>query len=141
MKFTPEEISLCKKIAAKHEGEVEVGDWLDFENGLYLVTEIVKTPEKVDVYVTDFRVAISADDDFIPLWTISDCLEVLREKCQDHVLLIHDKEDEVEWFLWMDEYKKTQQMGRGKTPLEACLKAVLAVLEDKDSPDDGVDRR
>jgi len=66
----------------------------------------------------------------ISTWTISDCLEFLKKKCQDHVLLIHDEGDEKEWWLWMDEYKETQQVGSGKTPLEACLKAVLAVLEE-----------
>ena len=67
----------------------------------------------------------------INLWTISDCLEFLREKCNHSVVLKHDEHDEQDgWFLWLDEYHKTEKEGYGKTPLEACLKAVLAVLEE-----------
>ena len=120
MKFTKEEISLCEQIAEKHIKKVKYGEWY-LLNGKPILC----------AYANEgFHKSLEAENKIVPLWTISDCLEFLRKKCQDHVLLIHDKEDDVEWFLWMDEYKETQQMGKGKTPLEACLKAVLAVLEE-----------
>ncbi|TES92941.1 MAG: hypothetical protein E3J87_03505 [Candidatus Cloacimonadota bacterium] len=113
--FTKEEISLCKQIAEKHRREIK----------------------KRQYYYNAFlkRIQWSGEDGqsqaswAIPLWTISDCLEFLKKKCRDHVLLIHDEGDEKEWWLWMDEYKETQQVGSGKTPLEACLKAVIEVLK------------
>ncbi len=132
MKLTKEEISLCKQVVEKYKKEIGKGDWVYYHGFRYLVEDawiledMCPLPEAKLVGHAN----IVEQSECIPLWTISDCLEFLREKCQDHVLLIHDKEDEVEWFLWMDEYEKTQQMGKGKTPLEACLKAVLAVLEE-----------
>ena len=118
-KFTKEEIGLCRQVAESYVKAIQQGDWY-YSKDLDGIS-----------YYYQIRTEMKPESHIIPLWTISDCLEFLREKCLDHVLLIHDKEDKVEWFLWMDEYKETQQMGKGKTPLEACLKAVLAVLEEK----------
>ena len=120
MKFTKEEISLCKQVAEKYKKRVEYGDWYlnEKSNIPYLWKSI--PPFK---YI---------HKNIIPLWAISACLEFLRERCKDHVLLIHeeDLDDDEEWYLWFDEYKETQQWDKGKTPLEACLKVVLAVLEE-----------
>ena len=128
MEFNKEEIRLCEQIAEKHRKEIEPFDWVigGWKNGTEVIGRIVdrgqgiiKLPEKSPLY----------PDEIIPLWTISDCLEFLSEKCQDHILLSHDEGDEIEWWLWMDEYKETQQVGSGKSPLEACLKAVIEVLK------------
>jgi hypothetical protein len=118
-KFTKKEISLCRQVAEKHRKDIEKSDMYFYQDEIHLWSMPFKQTK--DIVTTD---------EIIPLWTISDCLEFLRERCQDHVLLIHDEGDEKEWWLWMDEYTETQQVGSGKTPLEACLKAVLAVLEE-----------
>lgn len=134
MNFTKEEIKLCKKIANKHRKEIVVGNWIHFEDGFYLVIEVVKTPEKVDIYATDFGVAISADDDFTPLWQISDCSEFLRERAvyleglnqaeEEYICYVGNRDD-------LGMVKGTIISFDGKTPLEALLKAVLAIVEEK----------
>jgi hypothetical protein len=124
MKFTKEEISLCKQVAKKHRKVIEYGIHLydEFKDFGFVY---------VDTYFQRLNIA-KTPNDYIQIWTVSDCLEFLRDRCKDHVLLIHEEglEDDEEWYLWLDEYKETQQWDKGKTPLEACLKAVLAVLEE-----------
>lgn len=69
----------------------------------------------------------------ISTWSLSDCLEFLEEKCNHSVVLKHDEHDEQDgWFLWFDEYNKNEKKEYGKTPLEACRKAVEAVMEEKE---------
>ncbi len=129
MKFTQEEISLCKQIAEGYEKEIAGGDWLYFEDDIYLVLEIVKTFENLDVYVTDCGQNISTDDDFSPLWTISDCLEFLGKKEIDYIFNFkHFKLGD--WSFTAEDRKYKKVRGEGKTRLASCLKAVLAVVRD-----------
>jgi len=125
MKFTKEEISLCKQVAEKHIKKVKYGEWY-LLNGKPILC----------AYANEgFHKSLEAENKITPLWTISDCLEFLREKgftitqaCE------HPMSNE--WIIEVNPYfsNAVKIMGhksfdvRGDTLLIACLKAVLAVL-------------
>ncbi len=117
MKFTKEEISLCKQIAEKHEKEIGYGDWYWDEGQKRTVICAVRLAhiEEAPYFIKNC----------FPLWTISDCLEFLRERA--YLVFIGQEENKG----WCEvNAKKIIHRHGGKTPLEACLKAVLAVLEE-----------
>ena len=116
MKFTKEEISLCKQVVERHRKEICKGDCVAVRSYGDLSG---KTEYKVKLVDAEFlRESL---DVWFPLWTISDCLEFLRERePQLEFELVFGDERKV-IFHWTKTYT-------GKTPLEACLKAVLAVL-------------
>jgi len=121
MKFTKEEISLCKQVAEKHRKLIEHGDW--YFN------------ERMGMTNFWFHFAPYQGKIFIPLWTISDCLEFLRDKgWNDIAIEIRPYYDDIKCFAERGEVDKGCERGvtgEGKTALEACLKAVLAVLEEE----------
>ena len=109
-KWSKEIISLCKQIAEKHKKEIAESDWyISFED---------------EIRYKRFRGVMFREQDAVPLWTISDCLEFL-DKTRDITLRIcsHPKFNQT-----TVEYDDTEYYG--KTPLEACLKAILAVVEE-----------
>lgn len=112
MEFTAEEISLCKQIAEKHRKEITRGDWY------------VHDSDEKNMAILSLGHEPLSFKNLIPLWSITDCLEFLRKHfyilrvCSDGQL-----EAEV-GMLGGSIYHY------GKTPLEACLKAVLAVLKE-----------
>ena len=112
MKFTKEEISLCKQVLGGHKKEIEFGDW-------YYETDLE------DIFLCEEINGQYVFPNLIPLWTISDCLEFLKEKF--HILALR-ADDKFECELYLKTHSCSEV---GKTPLEACLKAVLAVLEEK----------
>ena len=111
MKFTKEEISLCKQVAEKHRKSFDFGDsYINPFNNVRLHT-FDKTPGHK-----------------FPLWAISDCLEFLVKKgILEFQLLFDDRCIKDKYQICIDNLKI---FPAGKTPLEACLKAVLAVLEE-----------
>ena len=135
--FTKTEIDLCKKIAEKEKRKLGIGDYLydKVEKCICLVTD----------FCGIFPFALSEDgkkqrDDFFdddrewfPLWQEHNCLGWLRERnwvnCH-----FYPVENRVEWnivrkpFKWSADDQIIQQ---GETRLEALLRAVLAVMEDK----------
>jgi hypothetical protein len=121
MKFTKEEISLCKQVAEKHRKDIKYGDWYWYE--------------KVEkVYLCTVRKIPDRHKDRIPLWTISDCLEFLIEKGWDDINIDIAPKWEIQCLAEKGLVAKGYECGVegwGKTPLEACLKAVLAVLEER----------
>jgi len=138
-KFTKEEISLCKQVAEKHRKDLKVGDWLLKDEEIGLVQDI-----KIDSVFNEWLITFlieseevlgsgcirQNDPDIIPLWTISDCLEFLREKKLRFTLYACELN---EYSMSIIDDKNTiivDTIG-AKTPLEACLKAVLAVLEEE----------
>ena len=132
MKFTKEEISLCKQIVGKHRKEIDLGDWIIQKNKTY--------PEVVYCIYTDDSELICTELEVIykknctPLWTIFDCLEFLREKGWWPRIDFDTEETRIYTFhkdLSCKHWTK-YPMYKGKTALEACLKAVLAVLEKKE---------
>jgi len=114
MRFTKEEISLCKQIAGKHKKEIEYGDWY-LSNTVTLLNKFIHGTINMARQV---RLCL------IPLWTIEDCFEFLGE--QFNKLKRCKTIFEVEL-----KFLGGRNWHEGKTPLEACLKAVLAVLEEK----------
>lgn len=129
MKFTKDEIDLCKKIAEKYRKEIELDDKLYWEDKIVTVETIHTTPENLDIYTVSFDKLVSADDDFFFLWQISDCLEFLKSKGWGRVII--DKDGKI------DGVKAYHNRGfipphiqNGETVLEALLKIVLAALEE-----------
>jgi len=130
MKFTKEEISLCKQVAEKQWKEIEYGDWIQHEG------------RKERVVLVDADIMIEISDAYIdkahiiPLWTISACLQFLRERnfvytCSDHQgLLPRVKFPTAVEIARPTKSYRGKSLFHGKAPLEACLKAVLAVLEE-----------
>ena len=137
MKFTKDEIVLCKKITEKHRKEIEYGDW-------------IKCGDEQFIFVSEYKglIVVYSEggydlshrilrDEIIPLWQISDCLEFLRENnyilrlpYQSNILkrgmefsecLVDGKEKKEVFINGSDFMEK---------PLEALLKAVLAILEE-----------
>ncbi len=122
MKFTKEEINLCKQVSERHRKEIKEGDWIKYNYGKPMILLASKCCINTHLKFTD-------EKHYFPLWTISDCLEFLREK--GYRLKSHyDMADEVWITFSMDE--KPDLFKTGNTDLEACLKAVaLAVLEEE----------
>ena len=56
-----------------------------------------------------------------------DCLEWLRERCKDHVILSHDVGDEDIWWVWFDEYKPTQAYASGDSILETLYRVIIEI--------------
>ncbi|NVM21404.1 MAG: hypothetical protein HWN68_06455 [Desulfobacterales bacterium] len=128
MEFTKKEISLCKQVAERHGKEIDYGDWYWDEGLKKAVVQSVKLAHLQD------------DPYFIkncfPLWSISDCLEFLRERGLWIIGLQQDEDEFSFGFAATDDLgmriiEETATWADGETPLEACLKAVLAVLEVK----------
>ncbi len=72
----------------------------------------------------------------ISLWNLSDCLSWLRKKgfrynLEDYRVLYPDSNELVEFVISGGKEKYCRRKFEGETPLEACLKAVLTVLEGK----------
>lgn len=118
MNFTREEVSLCKKIALRARKKLIYGDWW---KGTGEDIFLMNIPGEILHPVDQHK-------DIIPLWTISDCLEFLRKKPGLHTLEITGDYHRLRWHVisnWTDIAEE------GETPLEAFLKAVLAVIEEK----------
>lgn len=129
IKFNKEEINLCKQTAEKHRKKLEYGDWYYYKEGRTYWTWD-KTHTRTDNLENHF-----------PLWTISDCLEFLRERNFEASLCYFNKFSGYRIQIWKPEktqafysdydLDRSMEQCTHKTPLEACLKAVLAVLEGK----------
>ena len=128
MKFTKEEISLCKQIAGKHRKEINLGDWIIQKNKTYPEVVYCIYTDDSELICTELEVIYKKN--CIPLWTISDCLEFLREKGWLVRDLIEYEGEFGTTFLHQSVSEEKFINGDGKTPLEAFLKAVLAVLEE-----------
>ena len=118
MKFTKEEISLCKQVAEKHRKQIEEGDW-------YLPYSDDEEPEVYLAGITDDKANVIG----IPILSISDCLEFFEKKGfnQD----FHFKRfKNGNWSFTAEDNKYKKVRGEGETKKAACLKAVLAVIEE-----------
>ncbi len=134
MKFTKEEISLCKQIAEKHRKEVEYGDWFIMPSDPHLFPTVLESSPAHKLWQSEINKKA------IPLWTISDCLEFLKSKSFYGGLLDRGK-------YYVANYTKAiigednedlsirVRSGTANTPLEACLKAAIAVLGEEAGKD------
>jgi hypothetical protein len=117
IKFTKEEINLCRQIAGKHRKAIEPRQYF-YNDHLEKIQWIGERSLPKQAWA-------------IPIWTIPDCLEFLREKYFFESMLL-----QLIWDGWnyVISKKPTQKepsfQFSGITPLEACLKAVSAVLEE-----------
>ena len=136
IKFTPEEINLCEQIAEKHRRNLKIGMyvWRKFCKSVQLIYKLDK--EDKEIYTVILKGSTRNHLYWnnmeglwlIPLWTISDCLEFLQEKTNEvDVIELWRTGRKLKWFCRLENHKWKP----GKTPLEACLKAVLAILEEK----------
>lgn len=130
MKPTKTEVGLCRQIAEKYRKSIEYGDW--FLNAWGKISCACGYAYPVHRPVRKEY----ENPKWIPLWTIEDCLEFLREKGYRGRL---DEDEDVELInktIGLDPFSvscyghksKRSFFRYGKTPLEALLKAVLEVL-------------
>jgi len=121
MKFTKEEINLCKQVAERHREEINEGDWYHepTDNSIRLCKDNLSFLQEA---VSQRKFGVT------PLWTISDCLEFLNQRDAHCVLLG-----------WTGKTKRSKRYchvyianniheGEGYTYLETLLIPVLAVL-------------
>ena len=120
MKFTKTEIDLCREIAEKHKKyywrPFKYGTWYEYKNHPYLITSQPESEMSSEITI---------------LWTISECLEFLKKKINYFQLKFTRKKkfDKRFKFYYRKNWIKPVYY-YGKTPLEALLKAVLAILEE-----------
>lgn len=127
IKFNPEEISLCKQVAKKHKKEIGKGDWYISEDSDYKTgwsNPMLNFSDYAPVKKKLPGIFDDKDRNDIPLWTISDCLEFLGDKIG--VIELWRTGRTLKWMF----RKGDQKWWSAKTPLKACLRAVLAVLEE-----------
>ncbi|MBA7679675.1 hypothetical protein ES703_87977 [subsurface metagenome] len=142
MKFTKKEIDLCKQIAEKKRKDLKIGMyvWRKFDKTIQLIYRLDKEDEEIYTVILkgeklNHLYWNNLEGGWLtPLWTISDCLEFLRERGYWARMDVDDYGQGNIWIFSKKIQLSTWQMYpnySAKTPLEACLKAVLAVLEDK----------
>jgi len=149
MKVTKEEVSLCEQVAEKYRKKIKVGDWiLDSDNQSWIVLGIelwkssrpgLENTLAYELEPTDRNqapiVVLEKEEieKYLALWQISDCLEFLREYTLQFkgLILTKTKVDKKWTYLFVTWHKDNEYNTEGKTPLEACLKSVLAVIEEK----------
>jgi len=138
IKLTKEEVSLCNQVAERYRKDLHYGDWYidTCKNSTPLVAGSVQIKKlKVGYEITKL---VQNNKKVTPLWTISDCLEFLRER---GFTIIQACEHPMsnEWIVEVNPYfsNAVKIMGhksfdvRGDTLLIACLKALLTVLEEE----------
>ena len=134
MKFTKEEISLCKQVAENYRKKIKRGDWIIDDKGeVCLIENIDKDNTMMAGYGKNIRYFSLDYSEIIPLWTISDCLEFLREKGWTNYQFNSNKEGKTELHVIQTpfEFKSNQEIIETGTFLESLLKAILAVLEEE----------
>ena len=126
MKFTDIEIDLCRKIAEKHRKEIKYGDWFYWEYG---GTQPALCNDGGTLHYQRYKNKKKS----FPLWTISDCVLWLKERYDDVNLMSIQDIWEIQVYDAYNRvhYPKLLKDIKGKTPLEALLKAVLAVLKEE----------
>ncbi len=140
MKFTVDEITLCKKIAEKHRKEIKYGDWVGvwafphpFTKRYIANTHVVMPDNKLTKKLHCLNGVRIFKKNVLPLWQISDCLEFLYERYEE--VGVESLMDYWEASVYLHRKIKDAEVidAKGKTPLEACLKAVLAIVEEEES--------
>ena len=130
IEFTDKEISLCKQVAEKYRKEIKKGNWVIEENRANIPLLVIDTIGN-DLILSLGNIAHSDthSKNCIPLWTISDCLEFLIKKGYYRIDIVALEGRFVLWLVHENTDKCYEP--DGDTILEACLKAVWAVLEEE----------
>jgi len=140
MKFTKIEISLCEQIAEKHRRNLKIGMyvWRKFCKSVQLIYRLDKEDKEIYTVILKGKKLNHLYWNNLkggwltPLWALSDCLEFLKGRNYDCIL--YSNRSQLRWYLKFNIYPLVSSMeilNGGKTPLEVCLKAVLAVLEEE----------
>ena len=142
MKFTKEEISLCKQVAERYRKPIKCGDWIlrDGELRLNLDGKLAWLEDGGQ----DIIIKITNKTEIIPLWTISDCLEFLKKRGEQGWEIKSIVKSVAKEFYQVEIRHQSGEgrfgevyathpspVGEGNTLLEACLKAILALLEEE----------
>ena len=122
IEFTKKEISLCKQIAEKYRKEIEYADWY------------WSTSYNEPLLATDggFKVKEQEHHGVFKIWTIPDCLKFLRKEGFMVRLMEYENHSGIRRIECNCYGHKTKGAfsTQGDKDEVACLKAVLAVLEE-----------
>lgn len=120
--FTKEEISLCKQVAEGYEFPIRMGAFV-----------YDKKRKRIRINPYKDGICITYHKSEITLPTISDCLEFLRGEGYLVRLVEYERYSGVKTITCYCHGHKTKGAfsKQGNKDEEACLKAVLAVLEEK----------
>ena len=131
--FTEKEINLCKQVAEKYRKEVSKGDWWHRNEGNYPAEIVLVQGEGSADIFNDINKHARLHPHGFPLWTISDCLEFLRERRWTNYQFSFDKKGKTEVHIVQTpfNFRSNQEIIEEGTFLEVLLKAVLAVLEEE----------
>ena len=132
--FTPTEIDLCKKIAEKERRPINKGDWvteIDRADIPLLVIDIQLEYLTLSLGYESTHRVLSKRKEVVPLWQEHDCLEFLRRQPNLKMLKLISDYQQLKWFVIMMDGQYKEKTNSGKALLEALLRAVLAVMEEK----------
>lgn len=122
MKFNKTEIKSCQDISKYWRKEIKYGDWWFNGHECFIHAETQK--EVSDVFFTE-------QTECTPLLTLEDCLEFLEGHSR-RLFELHQVVFSKEFILKLTGETSDFDINTGgKTPLEACLKAVLAILKEE----------
>ncbi len=113
------EVDLINRIAKKYRKPLESkGDWYEFKGKLYLLK-------------SDCGPVMSPE--CIPVWTVADCLKfVTRSHYYYSIYSQVGGAIVIEVFILLEGERSLQDQLHGGTLLEACLLAVLIILQDNE---------
>lgn len=110
---TKEEKNLCEQVAEKYRKKIEYGDWyINFDK---------------EVRLKEFFGDGYREEESIPLWTISDCLEFFEKKGWGLPDMSWKNEANKKAIFIRPKGKKKELKFEAHTLLGACLKAVLVI--------------
>jgi len=130
IKFTKEEINLCKQVAEKHRKKIKRGDWIIVDGRIELIGSpyfyLEGKDNKLYKSVGGFLRGKYLGKWFA-LFSISDCLGWLNQANSFKTQLYNTKWN---WYCKTKRYEigAKEYFAKDKTPLEVCLKVILAVF-------------
>ena len=120
MELNGTEVDLINQIAKKHKKEIKYGDWYEFKGRLYLYK---------NNHPLDLEISLNC----IPVWTVADCLKFVKDN--NYYYSIYDQVGGgtvIDIFILVNGSRQMQEQLHGGTLLEACLLAVLVILQDNE---------
>lgn len=121
MELNGTEVDLINQIAKKYRKEIKHGDWYEFKGTLFLW------------HTKGNNVYLKKSLDCIPVWTVSDCLKFVKNN--NYYYSIYDQVGGgtvIDIFILVEGSRQMQDQLHGGTLLEACLLAVLVILQDNE---------
>ena len=118
MELNGTEVDLINQIEKKYRKEINYGDWYEYRGNILLMK-------------TENGPIISTA--CIPVWTVSDCLKFVKDN--NYYYSIYDQVGGgtvIDIFILVDGSRQMQEQLHGRTVLEACLLAVIVILQDNE---------